>query len=121
MARTALVVTASPGAYPITVGWLEFTPGDSANGNYVTLSGRYVLYVKNTDTVNQTFLIKTVADPQGRLDDQTITVPPESIARVDGITNTGFCQSNPGQPDDKSFWIDVSSSDVHLAVWKLDR
>lgn len=121
MSRTELIATNPAGAYPIVAGWLVFTPGDPTNGNYVKMSGRYIVYAKNTDNANQTILISTVADPQGRLDDKTLTITPGATLRVDGITNTGFIQSLPGEPEDKSFWIDVSSADIELAVWKLDR
>jgi hypothetical protein len=115
MARTQLTAENPKGAYPIVAGWLVFTPGDAANGNYVTMTGRYVLYAKNTDDENQTIAISTVADPQGRLDDQTIVITPGAILRIDGIANTGFIQ------EDRTFWIDVSANAVELAVWMLDR
>jgi len=115
MARTPLTAATFKGAYPIVVGWLTFTAGDATDGNSVTLTGRYIVYAKNTGGTNQTVLIRSSADVHGRFDDKEITVVPGAIARFDGIGSAGFRQA------DGCLWIDVSSSDIELAIWELDR
>jgi len=113
--RTRLDAEDPKGMYPVKVGWLTFTPGDSVNGNSVALKGRYIVYAKNTGEANNTVMVRTSPDAHGRTDDLLVTIVSGAIARFDGITNLGFMQS------DRCFWIDVSSPEVELAVWKLDR
>jgi hypothetical protein len=115
VARTTLAVQNFTGCYPIIPSLLTFTPGDATNGNSVAISGRYIVYATNTGGTNQTFSILTTPDGSGRLDDKEITVEPGTITRIDGISSTGFRQS------DGCFYIDVSSDDIELAVWRLDR
>ena len=113
--RISLTPTSSTGAYPLVAGWLEFTAGNAEFGNKVLMNGRYIVYAKNTDSVNQTVAIVTVADPHGRFDDKDIVIEPGAIARICGIANNGFIQS------DGCFYIDVSDASVELSVWRLDR
>ena len=116
MARTPITAELPTGAYPVAMSVMVFQAGDEANGNSVLFSGkRLVLYAHNTDDENQTLFITTVADALGRKDDQTLTITPDTIIRIDGLATGGFVQA------DGSMWIDVSSSAVELCVYFLDR
>jgi hypothetical protein len=113
--RTILSAEGPLSVYPVVPGWLTFTASDSANGNRVKLEGRYMVFAKNTGQSNNTVMVKSSADSNGRLDDALITLLPDTTTIFYGVANAGFMQS------DGYFWIDTSSDDVELAIWKLDR
>jgi hypothetical protein len=115
-ARTLLEPEGPLSVYPVSAGWLTFTASDATNGNAVKMNGRYIVYAKNTGDTNNTIMIRTSADSNGRFDDALITIVPNATAIFSGIANAGFIQKTDG-----CFWIDTSSSDVELAVWKMDR
>ena len=116
MSRTLLTAELPTGAYPIVMSAMHFQAGDASNGNNVAFSGRrLVLYAHNTDGGNQTLLVSSVADAQGRLDNQTLTLTPDAMIRIDGIMAGGFSQV------DGTLWLDVSSAAVELCLYYLDR
>lgn len=116
MARTRLEAELPTGAYPIAMGVMTFVAGDASNGNDVFFSGRrLVLYAHNTGQSNQTLTITSVADAQGRLDSPVLTITPDTMIRIDGIMSSGFQQT------DGTLWVDVSSADIELCFWYLDR
>lgn len=75
---------------------------DFTNGNYFAPSGSDVLLVQNTDSVDHTFTVLSVADHLGRSVDLVYSVPANTFAAIEysvfegWIQSTGFIYLQPG-------------------------
>lgn len=66
-----------------------FTAGDATNDHEFDNDGNTLLVVRNTDVAAKTVTVKSVADPFGRSQDLTLTVPALSGA------NPGLAMAGP--------------------------
>lgn len=114
MARVAVTKTTAPGAYAGTSTVLTMGNGNTGDGLYITLTGKEVLVIQNTNVGAQTWTATSVANRYGRTEDITTESIAAGAIRIFGpIALDGWRQTN-GQ-----FYFTASHADVKFGVITL--
>jgi len=74
MARTTISPISTPAPYAPSSNTLTFTAADDVNGNQVLLTGREIIIAYNSDSVDHTITVSSVACPHDRTGDATKTI-----------------------------------------------
>jgi hypothetical protein len=112
MARTALTAIVCGGPWDYDGVALTWTAADAALKNQVTLTGREIVLVDNTNVGAQTVTFTSVADPYGRTKDMSFSIPAANKRIFGPFTRQGW--DSGGQ-----LLIDCAAADVMLCVLRL--
>lgn len=95
MARVVVTKTTAPGGYAGTSTAVTMENGDTGDGLYITLTGREILVIHNTDASPQTWTATSVANSRGRTEDITAESIAAGAIRIFGpIPLEGWVQTN---------------------------
>lgn len=113
MARTTITAIATPSSYASTPNTLSFTAADDVNGNQTLLTGRELLIAYNSDSLDHTVTVSSVACPHSRTGDASVTITAGSYVVFQMFPTTGWRQS------DGYLYYNADSSTVKFAVIKI--
>ena len=119
MARTALTPQTLINSYPsipLTADSADYTytAGDAVNGNSFPHTGKEIILARNVGASPATITIDSVDDPYNRQGDiSAYSIGASEFAAFPPFPVQGWRQS------DGKMYIDVSSTDIELAILRL--
>lgn len=114
MARTSITKTTAPGAYIAAMADITFEAADTVNQNQVQLTGNEILIARNTDSVQHSVTITSVADARGRTKD----ISSQNLA-AEAIKMWGPAQLHGWQQSDGMLYFEADDITIEFAVIAL--
>lgn len=114
MPRTAITTQPKGASYPATAPTLTFVNGDNTNGMSFPSTGKELVLLHNTTGAGVVVTISSVADPFGRSQTFTKTVPANGYAMFGPLELLGWRQA------DGKVWVDFAATGVDIAVVDLN-